>query len=400
MACMVNLNKSSSINQCTLFDIITYKLEVTNVSDTLAEKVIVKDLLHTDLKFIIGSVRIDYVSSPDSNIISGIELGNLDCDESRVITFDAQVIKKTSECIENQAMLEYEYDACGTKQCEIGYSCVNKVLVKNPNLKLTKEVDKRHAELGDTLNYTLILTNTGDSNLENLFLKDDISSSTKLVEGSFTIDGKVVNSVELHKGVMLDNLAIKETQIVRYSVKVQSGGSSGKLCNQSVVRYAYTLPNGLCRYKESNKASVCVDMSISSFRQVSIEEYLQIPAQKPDIECINDIKVNVKINKCTVVKTPVAVSSEGQRLSGYKLVVHGTLNQVVEYVACEPTQSLHSAHYCVPFSDFIILPSDFMPGSKIHVDGIVEDVYYDVIDKKCFFKNVTILLLAKIALCK
>ena len=400
MGCILNFNKSSSIRQGAISDIITYKLDITNVSDNLAENIILKDLLHPDLRFVLGSVKIDHISSPKSNIISGVSIGDLKKDENRVLTFDAEIINRSSEYVENQAIAEFRYCSCGTYQCDVVYSCVNRILIKNPSLKLTKEVDKKRASLGDILNYTIVLTNTGDLDLENLQLRDTISNSVKLIDGSFTIDGRVVNSVELEKGVMLDNLPIKEVKIIKYSVIVQSGGANCKLCNESVVRYAYTLPNGLCMYKESNKSKVCVDMSISSFRQVNIEEYLTIPCQKPDIETINDIKATVKISKCTVVKTPVAVSSEGQRLSGYKLVVHGFLNQVIEYVACEPTQSLHSAHYSVPFSDYIILPSDFIPGSKVHVEGLVEDIYYNVVDSKCFFKNITLLLLAKIALCK
>ena len=55
-------------------------------------------------------------------------------------------------------------------------------------------------------------------------------------------------------------------------------------------------------------------------------------------------------------------SREGQILTGWKLIIEGVLDHKIEYVADLPEQSVHSAHFRVPFSTFIILPEDFVEG--------------------------------------
>lgn len=396
MNCILELNKSTSTNQAVVSDIITYTLEVKNISNEIAHDVVVKDLLPEELKFILGSVKVDYIPDTYSNIISGVKLGSIDPNGIRVISFDAEILKKSGDTINNRSFVEFKYIQDSFEYCNCSYSNIVSIFVKNPKLQVSKTSDKEIAQLDEIINFTIIISNTGDLDAQNLFLIDTTSESVKLIDGSFTTDGTVVNSVELNKGVSLNNLKVGNQQIIKYSVKVESGGCNGKIYNKSRVEYSYTLQNGITNYKESNTSEVCVNMSISSFKQFSIDGYLTIPHLKPDISEINDVKAYVKIDKCNIIKTPIAKSSEGQNLSGYKLIVHGKVIQTIEYIACEPTQSVHSAHYNIPFSTYIVLPRDFKPGNNIDVEGIVEDVYYDVISNRCFFKNVTLLLVARI----
>lgn len=130
----------------------------------------------------------------------------------------------------------------------------------------------------------------------------------------------------------------------------------------------------------------------TSFKQFSVQENLCIPQAKPDIEQIVKVIAEVVITSTKVIKTPVATSLEGQILTGKKLIVEGELVQKVEYVADEPTQSVHAAHFSVPFSTFIVLPGNFAIGTPVTVTGYIEDIFVEQIGKRCIFKNVTILL--------
>ena len=132
---------------------------------------------------------------------------------------------------------------------------------------------------------------------------------------------------------------------------------------------------------------------------MSVEEYLHIPPQKPDIEQINSVVGSIEIAKSIVIETGKMTSQEGQKLSGYKLIVHGILREIVEYTACNPEQSVHASHYDIPFSTFLVLPENYTVGSKIEIDGIVEDIYYKKSSCRLFFTNATILVNAKIRRC-
>lgn len=132
-----------------------------------------------------------------------------------------------------------------------------------------------------------------------------------------------------------------------------------------------------------------------AFKQFNVQETMCIPTAKPDIEQIIKVMAEVIITSTRVIKTPKATSLEGQILTGYKLIVEGEVRQKVEYVADEPSQSVHAAHFNMPFSTFIILPEDFVIGTPLVVTGYIEDIYAQQIDKRCIFKNITVLLTAE-----
>lgn len=132
-----------------------------------------------------------------------------------------------------------------------------------------------------------------------------------------------------------------------------------------------------------------------AFKQFNVQENVCLPIAKPDIEQLTKIMAEVVITSTRVIKTPVATSLEGQILTGFKLIVEGEVRQKVEYVADEPTQSVHAAHFNIPFSTFIVLPATYVQGTPLVVTGYIEDIYAKQIDKRCIFKNITILLTAE-----
>lgn len=136
---------------------------------------------------------------------------------------------------------------------------------------------------------------------------------------------------------------------------------------------------------------------ITPFKQFNIQETVEIPEAKPDIEQIVTVKADLDIVKTTLIKTPSGVVAlDGQKLTGWKLVVEGHIRQIIQYVADEPLQSVHAAHFTVPFSTYVILPPDFLEGSLVDVKGYIEDIYAEKFDARRIFKNITILLIASV----
>jgi hypothetical protein len=133
----------------------------------------------------------------------------------------------------------------------------------------------------------------------------------------------------------------------------------------------------------------------SAFKQFNVQENVCLPCAKPDIEQITKVMAEVVIICTRVIKTPVATSLEGQNLTGWKVIVEGEVRQKVEYVADEPTQSVHAAHFVMPFSTFVVLPECYQPGTPLVVTGYIEDIFAQQINKRCIFKNITILVTAE-----
>ncbi len=123
-------------------------------------------------------------------------------------------------------------------------------------------------------------------------------------------------------------------------------------------------------------------------------------------------------------------NAEGTCLSGRKLVIEGVLKQKIVYTGLVDQQSVHSAHYTMPFSAFIIpyakfegLEYDqnvtvvdengntvvingfgFNPEDPIVVDlceefavkAYIEDIFAYALDCRTVFKNVTLFLQGKV----
>jgi spore morphogenesis protein SipL len=153
-----------------------------------------------------------------------------------------------------------------------------------------------------------------------------------------------------------------------------------------------------------------IDFDLETYNywtQISIPENLLVPPQKPDIEEINSININVQIIRKKVIVTPrsggIAVgtpvdNNEGKRLTGRKLIVEGLLCQTVTYTAAVEEQSLHSIQFAVPFSAFIVVPRriDGVDTKDITFDinSCIEDVFIKDFCPRQIFKNVTLLLQA------
>ncbi|WP_416176463.1 DUF3794 domain-containing protein [Clostridium sp.] len=136
-----------------------------------------------------------------------------------------------------------------------------------------------------------------------------------------------------------------------------------------------------------------------TWTEISIPEVLTIPCEKPDVEQIETVFVKVKIVSKRVVETPVAdvENAEGTKLTGKKLIIEGNLIQKIVYTADLPDQPVHSAHFKVPFSAFIVLDNTDSVEDKFCVEACVEDVFVKVFNKRDIFKNVTLFLHAKLA---
>jgi hypothetical protein len=162
-----------------------------------------------------------------------------------------------------------------------------------------------------------------------------------------------------------------------------------------------------CNCNQNNQAidiiGLCDPTSVTivtgeSWTEISIPEVLKIPCEKPDIENIDKIFINVKIISKRVIKTPNSngtPNAEGTLLTGRKLIIEGVLNQKIVYTADVPEQSVHSAHFQVPFSAYIVIPADTELYDKFCVKTCIEDVYTEVFSKRGIFKNVTLLLKAE-----
>ncbi|QHE54120.1 hypothetical protein [Pontibacillus sp. HMF3514] len=137
------------------------------------------------------------------------------------------------------------------------------------------------------------------------------------------------------------------------------------------------------------------------FTQISIPEILTIPDQKPDIEELVSVTVQAEVAAYNLIDTPCMKSFEGQLLSGKKLILELKIIEKIVYVADEPTQTNHAAHFENTMkSIFIVVPQEIEGTSmeslfnqnRIEITPYIEDIYVLQRDKRTIFKNLTMLI--------
>ncbi|MBW6409256.1 DUF3794 domain-containing protein [Clostridium weizhouense] len=148
---------------------------------------------------------------------------------------------------------------------------------------------------------------------------------------------------------------------------------------------------------EYNGIDNCTKNNMKNFRQINYESTFCVPCQKPDIEQIVKVYADTDIVKYEIIKTPIGISLEGQKVTGFKLLVCGDINYKIQYVADEPTQSVHTFHQSIPFCGYIVLPEKFNPGSYINPSALIEDISVEQMDSRCVYSNITLLLVTDIS---
>lgn len=97
--------------------------------------------------------------------------------------------------------------------------------------------------------------------------------------------------------------------------------------------------------------------------QYVIRENLQVPEAKPDVARIIDQVATISVGSTTVLPN--------------KIIVNGTLSLRVIYEARTPTQTVHVAHFTIPFETFVEVPGA-QPGMTVLAQAKVEFVSIDV----------------------
>ncbi len=390
------MTKSANKSEVAVGEVLTYEIVLLNDGDVNLDNILVTDLLAEELEFIQGSVKIDGVEQPDLDILGGIEIGSMLIGEELTITFDAKVVEKIDEVIENTSRSSYTYIDSETDEELFGEneSNLTEVAVYFADLEITKDCNKKSVGLGDTITYTVKLKNKGDLILENVIFKDLLPEAVELVDNEIIVNGTPVLATDLENGVNVGEILVGEVTTIVYTVLVVGGSCDGLITNQAFADYTYVLPNETFGFGTTEVVSCKVKTRIQSFKQILLDKYIEIEDCMDGIEDVNDGTASVSIDNCYVIKTSKGTSEEGQILSGYKLIIHGKLQMNIEYTACTEDQQVHAAYFEVDFGSFIILPPDYVFGSNVEVTGLIEDLRFDKVDDRHLFVNAVILLIS------
>jgi len=116
------------------------------------------------------------------------------------------------------------------------------------------------------------------------------------------------------------------------------------------------------------------------FTEFCETDKLCIPHPHPNIHDVLEVCVNVVICSAKIICTPV----------GNKVVVEGTKQIKVTFAADDPCQSVHCAHFEIPFCSLILLGP--IKDEVIQVCSAIEDISVRCLDCRCLIVNTVIFI--------
>ena len=237
---MAGLEIAKSVDRATTFpgDTVTYQVIVANTGPTTLPAASFVD----DLTNVIDQAQL---------ISSGADVGT--------VTFTTPLLHWTGSLAPGaQATVTYAVRvAAGTEgghlrnavtstvpgaSCPGGTSCVTDTPIAG--LNVTKSVDQTVTAPGDTVNYTVVVTNTGASAQSGTLFTDDLTgvlAGADFITGSTTTGAVTFTSPLL---TLTGTLAPTEAATVSYSVRVHAAGSVGS--HHLVNSITSTAPGAQC----------------------------------------------------------------------------------------------------------------------------------------------------------
>ncbi|MCC2472161.1 DUF11 domain-containing protein [Bacillus pacificus] len=244
-----NIQATKSVNKsvAAIGDILTYTVTIPNTGLLPANNVTFTDILPNGTSFIPGTVTVDNVPQTNANPAAGISLGTINNSASRTVTFQATVVSLPSQNpISNTATITFQYTpiAGGTTFNGLATSNSAGTQINLADMNGTKSVNKIFTDIGETLTYSIALTNIGNITATNVIYTDPIPSGTTFVPGSVTVNGITQAGANPANGISIGSIAANSTTTISFQVLVPSIPQTNPILNSGTTTYQYTpIPN-------------------------------------------------------------------------------------------------------------------------------------------------------------
>lgn len=134
-------------------------------------------------------------------------------------------------------------------------------------LNTNATVDKAYGDLGDTLIYTVKISNVGTADAINLIITDLVPQGANFISNSVKVNGVTQPSIDPALGITVGTIAVGTTSTVVFNTTVITLPWSGSLINHAQLDYQYvdltTTPSTVTASIDSNSVVTTINTVLS-----------------------------------------------------------------------------------------------------------------------------------------
>lgn len=225
-------------------DTLSYSMILSNNGLLNADNVVVVDTLPNGTSFVNGSLTVNGITVPGSVLSPGYSIGTITFNTTTTLTFKA-VVSSTPPAspvgLNNEYETHYTFSTLTTPQSANESSNIVTTTVSAADLKnATKDVDKKFADVGDYLTYTIIIPNTGDKEATNVIFSDTIPFGTTFVQHSVILNNATLPTANPNYGINIGTIPAGSTTTLTFTVQVTTLPTINPILNQgNTFFYSY-----------------------------------------------------------------------------------------------------------------------------------------------------------------
>lgn len=201
--------------------------------------------------------------------------------------------------IPNQSSIRYQYqiDPNGNAQDKNIQSNIVTIPLVTATLTMLKTVDKAYATIGDTLNYTIKLTNNGTILLSDINVKDILPVGVQFVAGSVKIDNTSQPTYDITTGINVGSMIILATKTITFQASVTSLPTPNTVTNKATSTFSYLVGNVVNGTSQSNTVTTTINVT-----NLSITKSANVTAVEANDEIIY---TNIITNTGNIIATNI-----------------------------------------------------------------------------------------------
>lgn len=221
---------------------VKYSVIITNIGNTIARCIKVKDVSSEGAFFVKGSFSVNGCNHDICDIGKFFSIGALKPGSNIVISYEIEIIRcNPPASVVNKAIVTY----CDENNIilEVASNKLDLPII-NVAANICKTVDKDIAKVGEIISYSLLVTNNGNIDIKDVVLYDELSGEVELLPMSVLINTEKIYPETLNKGINLGTIGAHSSKVVSFQVVIRCMPDSMIIMNTARIEFVYTVSNG------------------------------------------------------------------------------------------------------------------------------------------------------------